>query len=295
MKPNGWTRAKMIATLAELERREAEALRAALRTTTTYGEGVASRLEEWVDEKESRIRAISEWETKAGVELAPESSALQNMPVDPRLVDRDWDEAALLGAYAALAKAVVERSRAFRLLTYVAAEATDPETKTLAESLAREQLTETAHLRAARRLAWRGEERRITHWRALLTAFDDPLIAADLMRAIGMRAADEIERSAYDGSARAAETTKLLEAAEALRAGGVSAYALPQQIIDGVFIPLTGKTPIIRARQLLQRLFEICDGIRKHASDDEIMRLAQQGAANAVAAITILGTVEDES
>jgi hypothetical protein len=285
----------MIATLAELERREAEVLRAALRTTTTYGEGVAGRLEEWIDGKESRIRAISEWETKACVELAPESSALQNIPVDPRLVDRDWGEAALLGAYAALAKATVERSRAFRFLTYMAAEATDPETRTLAESLAREQLTETAHLRAVRRLAWRGEERQITLWRALLTAFDDPVIAADLMRAIGMRAADEIERSAYDGSARPAEATKLLEAAETLRAGGVSTYALPQRIIDAVFIPLTGKTPIIRARQLLQRLFEICGGVGKHTSDDEIMCLAQQVAANAIAAIKILRAVEDES
>jgi hypothetical protein len=295
MKPIGWTRAKMIATLAELERREAEVLRGALQTTTTCGEGVAGCLEEWIKRKESRIRAISEWATNACVELAPESSALQNMPVDPRLVDRDWDEAALLGAYAALAKAVVERSRAFRLLTYVAAEATEPETKTLAESLAREQLTETAHLRAARRLAWRGEEKQMTLWRVFLTAFDDPVIAADLMRAIGMRAADEIARSAYDASARPAEATKLLEAAETLRAGGVSTYALTQQINDAVFNPLTGKTPIIRARQLSQRLFEICDGVGKHASDDEIMRLAQQGAANAIVAIKILGAIGEES
>lgn len=193
MKPNVWTRAKMMATVAEIERREAAVLRAALRATT-YGEDAVGRLEEWIDRKEARIRAISELTTKRGVELASEASALQDMPVDPRLGDRDWEEAALLGAYAALAKAAVERSRAFRLFTYVSAEATDPETKALAESLAREQLTEAADLRAARRLAWRGEARSPALWRDFLTSFDDPVVAADFMRAIGMRAADEIER-----------------------------------------------------------------------------------------------------
>jgi hypothetical protein len=293
MKPNVWTRAKMMATVAEIERSEADVLRAALRATTTCGEDAAGRLEEWIDRKEARIRAISEWAMKAGVELASEPSDLRDMPVDPRLGDRDWEEAALLGAYATLAKATVERYRAFRLFTYVSAEATDPETTALAESLAREQLTEAAHLRAARRLAWREEGRTPALWRDFLTSFDDPVIAADLMRAIGMRAADEIERLA-NASAQPAEATKLREAAEALRAGGVSTNVLPQQMVDAVFPPLTGRTPIIRARQLSQRLLEVCNGVAKHSSDDEIIRLAQWAAARAITAIKILSAAADE-
>jgi len=216
------------------------------------------------------------------------------MPVDPRLGDHDWEEAALLGAYAALAKAAVERSRAFRLFTYVSAEATDPETKTLAESLAREQLTEAADLRAARRLAWRGEGRSPALWRDFLTSFDDPAVAADLMRAIGMCAADEIEKLAHDASAQPAEAPKLREAAEALRAGGVSTNVLSQRTIDAVFSPLRGRTPIIRARQLSQRLFEVCNGVAIHASDDEIVRLAQRAAASAITAIKILSAATEE-
>ncbi|PPC85463.1 MAG: hypothetical protein CTY36_18830, partial [Methylocystis sp.] len=205
MKPNVWTRAKIMTTVAEIERREADILCAALRATTPYDAAAAGRLEEWSDRKEARIRAISEWATKGGVELVSDASTLQDMPVDPRLGDRDWEEAALLGAYAALAKATIERSRAFLYFTYVSAEATDPETKALAESFAREQLTEAADLRAARRLAWRGEGRSPTLWRDFLTSFDDLVLAADLMRAIGMRAANEIERLAYDASAQPAE------------------------------------------------------------------------------------------
>lgn len=294
MKPNVWTRSKMMATIAEIERREAAVLRAALGATTAYDEGAVDRLEEWLDRKESRIRAISEWATKPGVEMASEVSALQDMPVDPRLGDRDWEEAALLGAYAALAKAAVERSRAFRLFTYIAAEATEPEAKAFAESLAREQLTEAAELRAVRRLASRWEGRSPAPWRDLLTSFDDPVVAVDLMRAIGMRAADQMERLAHDASSQPAEARRLREAAGALRAGGVSTKDLPQRMIDAVFIPLTGRTPIIRARQLSQRLFEVCDGVAKHASDDEIMRLAQRGAASALAAVKILDAVEKD-
>lgn len=293
MKPNVWTRVKMMATVVEIERREADVLRAAFRATT-YDEDAVGRLQEWIDRKEARTRAISEWSTKAGVMLTPEASDLQDMPVDPRLGDRDWEEAALLGAYAALAKAAVERSRAFRFFTYVAAEATDPETKALAESLAREQLTEAADLRSARRLAWRGEGRSPAHWRDFLTSFDDPVVAADIMRAIGMRAADEIERLAHCPSAQSAEVRKLREAAEALRAGGASTNVLPQRMIDAVFTPLTGRTPIIRARQLAQRLFEVCNGVAKHASDDEIIRLAQWTAASAITAIKILSAAAEE-
>lgn len=292
MKPNVWTRAKMMATVAEIERREADVLRAALRATT-YDEDAAGRLQERIDRKEARIRAISEL-TKRGVELASEASALQDMPVDPRLGDRAWEEAALLGAYAALAKAAVERSRAFRLFTYVSAEATDPETKTLAESLGREQLTEAVDLRAARRLAWRREGRSPALWRDFLTSFDDPAVAAELMRALGMRAADEIEKLAHHASVQPAEAPKLREAAEALRAGGVSTNVLPQRMIDAVFTPLTGRTPIIRARQLSQRLFEVCNGVAIHASDDEIVRLAQRTAANAIMAIKILSAAAEE-
>jgi len=293
MKPNVWTRAKMMATIAEIERREVDALRTALRATS-YDEDAVGRVEEWIDRKEARIRAISELMTKRDVELSSEASALQDMPVDPRLGDRDWDEAALLGVYAALAKGAVERSRAFRLFTYVSAEATAPETKTFAESLAREQLTEAAGLRAARRLAWRGEGRSPALWRDFLTSLDDPVVAADFMRAIGMRAAEEIERLAHDASAQPAEATKRRDAAEALRAGGVSTNVLPQRMIDAVFAPLTGRTPIIRARQLSQRLFEVCNGVAKHASDDEIVRLAQRTAASAIAAIKILSAAAEE-
>jgi hypothetical protein len=294
MKPNVWTRANMMATVSEIERREAEVLRAALRATMTCGKDAVSRLEEWIDRKEARIHAISEWATKAGVALAPETSALQDMPVDPRLGDRDWEEAALLGAYAALAKAAVERSRAFRFFTYVAAEATDTETKALAESLAREQLTEAAELRAARRLVWRGEGRQPALWRDFLTSFTDPAVAADLMRAIGMRAADEIERLAYDTSAQPAEARKFREAAEALRTAGASTHALPQPMIDVVFTPLTGRTPIIHARQLSQRLYEVYDLVAKHTSNDEIMRLVQRAAISAITAIKILSAAAEE-
>ncbi len=294
MKPNVWTRAKIMTTVAEIERREADILCAALRATTPYDAAAAGRLEEWSDRKEARIRAISEWATKGGVELVSDASTLQDMPVDPRLGDRDWEEAALLGAYAALAKATIERSRAFLYFTYVSAEATDPETKALAESFAREQLTEAADLRAARRLAWRGEGRSPTLWRDFLTSFDDLVLAADLMRAIGMRAANEIERLAYDASAQPAEVAKLREAAEALRAAGASTHALPQPMIDVVFTPLTGRTPIIHARQLSQRLYEVYDLVAKHTSNDEIMRLVQRAAISAITAIKILSAAAEE-
>jgi hypothetical protein len=65
-------------------------------------------------------------------------------------------------------------------------------------------------------------------------------------------------------------------------------------MIDAVFTPLTGRTPIIRARQLSQRLFEVCNGVAKRASDDEIVRLAQRAAASAITAIKILSAAAEE-
>ena len=291
MKPNVWTRAKVMAAAAEIERREADLFRAAIRATTSCGEGSVSRLEDWIARKEARVRAISERAAKEGVVLVPETSALQNLPVDPRLGDRDWDEAALLGAYSALAKAAIEKLRAFRFFSYVAAEAMDPETKALAESLAREQLIEAAALRDARRHAWREEGRELAPWRDLVTSFTDLAIATDLTRAIGTRAADQIEILAREATAQPAEARKLCEAAEVIRGAGAPAHGLPQRITDIVFAPLTARTPIDRARQLLQRLFDVSDLVAKHTSNEDILRLAQQATANSIAAIKILGAV----
>lgn len=294
MKPNVWTRANVMAATAEIERREADYYRAAIRALTLRGDGAVSRLEEWIAQKEARVRAISEWAAKAGVVLAPETSALQNLPADPRLGDRDWDEAVLLGAYSVLAKAAIEKLRAFRFFTYVAAEAMDAETKALAESLAREQLTEAADLRAARRRAWREEGREPLRWRDLLTSFTDLAIAADVTRAIEMRAADQLEEWACEATTRAGEARKLREAGGVLRVAGASAPGMPQRIADIVFSPLTARTPIDRARQLLQRLFDVSDLVAKHTSNEDIVGLAQQAAANTIAAIKILGTVAEE-
>jgi len=294
MKPNVWTRAKVMAAVAEIERREADLFRAAIRATRFCGEGAVSRLEDWIARKEARVRAISEWAAKEGVVLAPETPALQNLPVDPRLGDRDWDEAALLGAYSALAKAAIEKLREFRFFTYVAAEAMDPETKALAESFAREQLIEAADLRDARRRAWREEGREPLRWCDLLTSFTDLAIATDVTKAIEMRAADQIQELACEAAAGATEARKLRAVAGVLRVAGASAPGLPQRIADIVFSPLTASAPIDRARQLLQRLFDISDLVAKHAGNEDIVGLAQQTAVKTIAALKILGAITEE-
>ena len=294
MKPNDWTRAKVMAAAMELERREADFLRAAIPTATPREPGAVSRLEHWVARKEARVRAISEWAKKAGVILASETSTLQNLPVDPRLGDRDWEEAALLGAYSALAKSAIEKLRAFRFFTYVAAEATDAETKALAESLAREQLIEAADLRDARRRAWRDEGRELLRWRDLLKSFADLAIATEVTRAIETRAADQIEKLACEATAQPDEARKLRKAVEVLRIAGAASPGLPQRIADLVFSPLTARTPIDRARQLLQRLLDVSDLVAKHTDNEDILGLAQQTAANTITAVKILGAIAEE-
>lgn len=293
MKPNVWNWAKVMATVVEIERREADLFRAAIRAMPPHGESVVTRLQDRIAQKEERVRAISEWTAKEGVELAPGTPAWQHLPVDPRLGDRDWDEAALLGAYSVLAKAAIEKLRAFRFFSYVAAEATDPETKALAESLAREQLIEAAALRDARREAWREEGRKLLRWRDLMAAFTDPASATDLTRAIGTRAADQIDELACGAVAVPGAASKLREAAKALRFTGGSKHGLPREIAEVVFSPLTARTAIDRARQLLQRLFDVSDLVAKETSNEEAMRLAQEAAGRSIKALEILGPHTD--
>lgn len=77
----------------------------------------------------------------------------------PETFDVDGDEVLVLTPYKALAVAVRNEERAFAFFTYLSAMAPDDRVRSLAESLAREELAHVAQLRAMRRKAFHSSPR----------------------------------------------------------------------------------------------------------------------------------------
>jgi hypothetical protein len=244
-------------------------------------------LEGLIADKTQHLQAICEWADKVGVNLVSDAARFRDLPFDPRTREEDWDDPALQGPFLVLAKVTAEKTRAFRFYSYFAAEATDPEVKVLAESFACEELAHAGGLRAFRRRAWRREGRRRLQWRTLFASLDDAE-AAKLARAIEGDVAAKIEHLAA-GEASAEDAQKLLEAASVLRAAAGAAPDLSAEIADLVFIPLTAHSPIDRARQLLERLFEISAMAAKVAPSEAIISIAQRSTATLVTSLEKLG------
>jgi rubrerythrin len=287
MKAEAWTESGLMAIAAEIERRDADRYRELARLVARGDEDMTRCLERLIADKKLRLHAIGEWADKVGATLVSDAERFRDLPFDPCAGDEDWNDPALQGPFLLLAKATGEKTRAFRFYSYIAAEATDPEVKALAESFAREELAHAGELRALRRRAWRGEGRRRIQWRALFASLDDAN-AAQLAKAIECDVAAKIEHLAA-GEASAEDAKKLLEAASVLRAAARAAPELSADIADLVFIPLTARSPIDLARQLLERLFEISAMAAKFAPSEAIISIAQKSAATLVASLEKLG------
>lgn len=272
-----------MAIAAEVERRDADRYRELTRLVATGDEEMTRCLEGLVAEKKLRLQTIEAWADTVGATLIPDATKIRDLPFDPCARAGDRDDPALQGPFLLLAGAAAEKMRAFRFYSYFAAEATDPAVKVLAESFARGELAHAGELRALRRRAWRREGRRRIQWRALLASLDDAK-AAELARAIEGDAAAKIEHLAAR-EASAEDTKKLLEAASVLRTAAGTAPDLSADIADLIFIQLTAHAPIDRARQLLERLFEISAIVARYAPSETIMRIAQQYAGAIVASL----------
>jgi rubrerythrin len=293
MKAEVWTEAELMAIAAEIECRDVDHYRELVRLVGQGDENTTLCLEGLIADKTQHLQAIREWADKVGVNLISDAARFRDLPFDPRAGEEDWGDPALRGPYLVLAKATAEKTRAFRFYSYFAAEATDPAVKALAESFAREELARAGELRALRRRAWRREGRRRRHWRDLLASLDDAK-AANVARVIEARVAAKIEQLAAGAETPAETAKKLLEAASVLRAAAGAAPDLSADIADLVFIPLTAHSSIDRARQLLERLFEISIMAAKFAPSEAIIRLAQKSAATLVASLEKLGPAAKE-
>lgn len=143
-----------------------------------------------VAEKETHLAAIGRW-SDAITGKTPDRSALG---WDPGASFDDEGAGAiapeLLSAYRAFAMAVRNEERAFAFWSYLAADASSDELRTVCEQMAREELTHMAALRRERRRAFHEQRSTATgggHW--TLSALEDRL--GGLLDAAGEAAAQK--------------------------------------------------------------------------------------------------------
>ncbi len=143
--------------------------------------GLAARMARQGDhEMAAQFDVLAGLEDQHAAQIDDRSQALLGFVPDPAVarweLPADYDDEAARGAvltpYTALAFAVRNEERAFAFYTYVAADATDPGVRALAEDMARDELQHAALLRHLRRKAFR---------RYRPATFEIPQTAAGLM------------------------------------------------------------------------------------------------------------------
>lgn len=200
----------------------------------------------------------------------------------PENFDEEAGSSHTLTPYLALAIAVRNEERAFAFYTYVAAEAPDERTRTIAEDLAREELDHAALLRAERRRAYHAEDgtRRA---RAAIPASTDEFWtislreewrAARYHRALG-RVLTDLGRDAAPFIAAASDEESCANEAAAL-----TGQAVPE-------IAPEDRPTVEGGLRLLEEAFERYSDIAERTGDEEVMRVSMDMATRALRRLSL--------
>jgi rubrerythrin len=201
----------------------------------------------------------------------------------PESFDEEEGSSRLLTPYRALAVAVRNEDRAFAFYSYVAAGAADAATRSLAEELAKDELTHAALLRRERRSAFRDEReeaaRRSFHLPASLEEFwqlvaETEWHAACHHRALAAKLGEGAAAAAFDAAA----------ADEARHARAAAAH-VGAALVEPAGAPATSIDDGLR---LLEAAFERYADIAERTGEADILREAQRSADAAVRRLTLV-------
>jgi rubrerythrin len=194
----------------------------------------------------------------------------------PETFDDEAGSSRLLTPYRALAVAVRNEERAFAFFTYVAAEAPDPETREVAEALAKDELAHAVLLRQERRKAYRGEGRQRRH-EGVPTSLDQLLA---LCSEIEQRAAQYHRELAAGLPAEQASHEAFAEvAADEARAARDAAMRVGRTMADA---PSVASPTLFGGLRLIEEAFDRYADIADRAKDETVMREAQLMAERTV-------------
>jgi rubrerythrin len=232
----------------------------------------------------AQFATLAEVEDHHAVHVAERGQALLGRAPDPAWArwdlpasqDAQEEEAgATLSAYQALAFAVRNEERAFAFYTYVAAEAVQPDVRTLAEDLARDELQHAALLRHHRRRAFHADRPDATErpetvdaLRALARRWDAEAAAAHTTLSAALDAVGETDDAAI---------FRRLAAHEADAARGTAATAIPalRSAADGL--------------RLVEAGFDRYALIGERADDEHVVAEAQRLAGDMLARLALAG------
>lgn len=237
---------------------------------------------------------LRRWASRQGVaELATGTPFAWPMPET-----FEADDPLILTPYKALAIAVRNEERAFSFFTYLAALAPNDHVRSLAESMAREELAHVAELRAMRRRAFQSHPPDDLAERVAAAATS----VAALERAAG--GLENGSEELYDLAAREmsqagdqAGATILREAARMSRllsSGGRPAGRESAALAAARAASLLGRGNLTRSGVLklclrnAEEVLEIYLGIAERTADTEVLSRAQQLAESAVARLAMV-------
>jgi len=272
--------------------------------------------------KRDRVRAFDEWAERHGLAPQPGDAPIDEAAAEAagrllRLFGEARDHGAredaerdlwaqdpyLLTPYRALAYAVRDTERAFRLYSYLASAAAAPEARDMAESLASEELDHANLLRVERRRAYRAERAKgppaelpsprmvegLADLLAVAVAVETRLAEMLKARAAGAPALDSLarERAALArrlDDERAAAPTPRPAIVKAVRAWRAAAGREPTA--SGKNAPADAAPARLHATA--DRAFAFYDGVFAQAPNEEVMLKAQALSRAALDLITAL-------
>ncbi len=264
---------KLLAVAEALERELASRYRGLADRMRRQGDAeVAAQFDALAEMEDRHVRQVADRaETLIGGARGSFSVAWELPPN----YDEDEARGAMLSAYQALAFAVRNEERAFAYYVYVAADATIPALRALAEDLARDELEHASILRRHRRRAFRSEQpaapkipENVEELRASARAQD---AAAAVAHAALAKSLDEV------GETEDLEVFRSLAAEEEKAAAGATGPALPKlrNAADGL--------------ALLEQAFDRFALIGERSKDEKVVAEAQRLAADIVARLAMAG------
>lgn len=253
-----------------LERRAAARYRTLAETMRQRGEGELARLFAFLAGIEDKH--LSQVAARASVPAAVEPPLSMFGTGLPEAFDEEVAGSATLTPYRALALAVRSEESSFAFYSYIAAGATSPAVRKLAEELAKDELEHAALLRRKRRRAYRAE-------RAARPPETLPETVAEL-RALAARhaaMAAEIHRAlatslSAQGQSVAAEAFLAAAVDEEQEATDLSRSARPQMPVVGERALPTVTTGL----RLLEEAFDRYTAIVEHANDEAVLDESQR-------------------
>jgi rubrerythrin len=200
----------------------------------------------------------------------------------PENFDEEEGSSHLLTPYRALAVAVRNEERAFAFFSYLAAQAPDDQSRTLAEGLAKDELTHAWLLRRERRKAYRSEGNKrppvelpssVEELWELTAATEWTAGCYHRALAGGLAYREDAAAAVHDAAADEVEC--------AVDAAGRIGRELQEQ-------PLGGEPTMAGGLRLLEAAFERYADIAERSKDERVMHEAQRLAARAVRRLTLV-------